>query len=128
MLMTKLKITITVVLALNLIGAGVGLVYCQTAGTGQTGKEKPILAQEQQRPPKADGKDEEKKDGGAEPKAAAAAPPAKTDAPKLVSRDAESSERSVPPRLLPKRTHPNPCQRTSSRPGRRPEPQSAGCV
>ena len=81
MLMTKLKVAIAVVLALNLIGAGVGLVYCQTAGTGQTGKGKPVMAQKQQPPAKADGKDDEKKDGGADPKAAAGAPPAKTDAP-----------------------------------------------
>ena len=38
MLMTKLKVAITVLLALNLIGAGVGLVYCQTAGKGKTNK------------------------------------------------------------------------------------------
>ena len=41
MLLTKLKVTITVLLALNLIGAGVGLVYCQTAGTGLPGKGEP---------------------------------------------------------------------------------------
>ena len=35
MLITKLKIAIAVVMTLNLIGAGVGLVYCQTAGNGQ---------------------------------------------------------------------------------------------
>ncbi len=68
MLLTKLKVTITVVLALNLIGAGVGLVYCQTAGTGQPGKGQPVMAQKRQPTPKADGKDDEKKNGGADPK------------------------------------------------------------
>ena len=46
MLLTKLKVTIAVVMALNLIGAGVGLVYCQTAGTGQETQAKPPVAQE----------------------------------------------------------------------------------
>ena len=41
MLMTKLKVAIAVVLAVHLIGAGVGLVYCQTAGTGQPGQGQP---------------------------------------------------------------------------------------
>ena len=54
MLMTKLKITLAVVLALNLIGAGVGLVYCQTAGSGQPGKGQPVTAQKQQPTAKAD--------------------------------------------------------------------------
>ena len=87
MLMTKLKIAIAVVMTLNLIGAGVGLVYCQTAGTGQPGKGQPVTAQKQQPTPKADGKDDEKKDGGADPKVAAGAPPAKTDAPKPLPED-----------------------------------------
>ena len=64
MLLTKLKIAITVVMTLNLIGAGVGLVYCQTAGSGQTGKETPITVQakdrtvraQQQPTPKPDSK------------------------------------------------------------------------
>ncbi len=43
MLMTKIKVAIAVVMALNLIGAGVGLVYCQTAGSGL---DKPPMAQE----------------------------------------------------------------------------------
>ena len=30
-------------------------------------------------------------------------------------------------RRMPKRNRHNPCQRTSSRPGRRPEPKPAGC-
>ena len=46
MLMTKIKVAITVVLAINLIGAGVGLVYCQTAGKGQDKQGKPAVAQE----------------------------------------------------------------------------------
>ena len=46
MLMTKLKVALAVVLTLNLIGAGVGLVYCQTAGSGQDKQGKPALAQE----------------------------------------------------------------------------------
>ena len=60
MLLTKIKVAIAVVLALNLIGAGVGLVYCQTAGSGQAGKGQPVTAQKQQPTPKADGKDDEK--------------------------------------------------------------------
>ncbi len=79
MLMTKIKVALAVVMALNLIGAGVGLVYCQTAGKGQPGKGQPVTAQKQQPPAKVDGKDDEKKDGGADPKAAAGAPPVKTD-------------------------------------------------
>ena len=46
MLMTKLKITLAVVLTLNLIGAGIGLVYCQTAGSGQDKGGGPPTAQE----------------------------------------------------------------------------------
>ncbi len=82
MLMTKIKVALAVVMALNLIGAGVGLVYCQTAGSGQPGKGQPVTAQKQQPTAKADGKDDEKKDGGADPKVAAGPPLAKTDAPK----------------------------------------------
>ena len=62
MLMTKIKVAIAVVMTLNLIGASVGLVYCQTAGSGQPGKGQPVTAQKQQPTAKADGKDEEKKD------------------------------------------------------------------
>ena len=64
MLMTKLKVSITVVLALNLIGAGASLVYCQVAGSGQPGMGQPVTAQKQQPTPKADGKDDDKKEGG----------------------------------------------------------------
>ncbi len=46
MLLTKLKVTLAVVLALNVIGAGVGLVYCQTAGSGHDGQAGPAVAQE----------------------------------------------------------------------------------
>ncbi len=46
MLMTKLKVALAVVLAVHLIGAGVGLVYCQTAGSGQDKQGKPPVAQE----------------------------------------------------------------------------------
>ena len=69
MLMTKLKITLAVVLALNLIGAGVGLVYCQTAGSGQDKGGGPPTAQEkadkpvptdQQPTPKKEAKEEAK--------------------------------------------------------------------
>ena len=69
MLMTKLKITLAVVLAVNLIGAGVGLVYCQTAGSGQDKGGGPPAAQEkadkpvptdQQPPPKKEVKEEAK--------------------------------------------------------------------
>ena len=81
MLMTKLKVAIAVLLAVNIIGAGVGLVYCQTAGSGQPGQGKPVTAQKQQPTAKADGKDDEKKDGGAEPKAAASVALAKADPP-----------------------------------------------
>ncbi len=76
MLMTKIKVAITVVLAVQLIGAGVGLVYCQTAGTGQTGKETPVVVPTMDRAvvaapqvtPKAEGKDDGKKDSGTDPK------------------------------------------------------------
>ena len=76
MLMTKLKVALAVVLAVQLIGAGVGLVYCQTAGSGQPGKGQAVTAQtrdravvaHQQPAPKADGKDGEKKDGDADPR------------------------------------------------------------
>ena len=53
-------------------------------------------------PKKADGKEDKKKEGGAEAKPSADSPLAKTDPP-------------------------NPCRRTSSQPGRRPGPKSAGC-
>ena len=46
MLMTKLKVALAVVLAVHLIGAGVGLVYCQTAGSGQDKGGGPPAAQE----------------------------------------------------------------------------------
>ncbi len=46
MLMTKIKVALAVVLTLNLIGAGVGLVYCQTAGSGQDKGGGPPTAQE----------------------------------------------------------------------------------
>ena len=69
MLMTKLKVAIAVIMALNLIGAGVGLVYCQTAGSGQDKGGGPPTAQEkadkpvptdQQPPPKKEAKEEAK--------------------------------------------------------------------
>ena len=47
MLMTKIKVAIAVVMALNLIGAGVGLVYCQTAGSGQPGPARSLAAADQ---------------------------------------------------------------------------------
>ena len=59
MLMTKIKVAIAVVLAVHLIGAGVGLVYCQTAGSGPPGRGQPVTVQKQQPTPKADGKDDE---------------------------------------------------------------------
>ncbi len=46
MLITKIKVALAVVLAIPLIGAGVGLVYCQTAGKGQDKQGKPAVAQE----------------------------------------------------------------------------------
>ena len=65
MLLTKIKVTIAVVLALNLIGAGVALVYCQTAGTGQDIPGKPAVAQGKPNPagqqpaPKKEAKEED---------------------------------------------------------------------
>ena len=44
MLMTKIKVAIAVVMTVHLIGAGVGLVYCQTAGSGQPGPARPLVA------------------------------------------------------------------------------------
>ena len=75
MLMAKLKVAVTVVMALNLVGAGAGLVYCQTSATGQTGKDQLVAVQtsyrtavaQQQPKPKVDGKNDEKKDGAAAP-------------------------------------------------------------
>ena len=51
MLMTKLKITLAVVLALNFVGAGLGLVYCQTAGIGQDKQGKAPVVQEEPKVP-----------------------------------------------------------------------------
>ncbi len=69
MLMTKIKVVLAVVMTVHLIGAGVGLVYCQTAGTGQDKGGGPPAAQEkadkpvpkgQQPAPKEEAKDEAK--------------------------------------------------------------------
>ena len=87
MLLTKLKVTITALLAISLIGAGVGLVYCQTAGSGQPGGGQPVTAQKQQPTAKAEDKEDEKKDSGAEPKVSAGAPPAKADLPQPLPAD-----------------------------------------
>ena len=46
MSMTTIKVILSVVLAITLIGAGVSLVYCQTAGTGQDKQVKPAVAQD----------------------------------------------------------------------------------
>ena len=59
MLITKLKITLAVLLAVNLVGAGVGLVYCQTAGIGQDKQGKPALTQEKPNVPTTAGQQPE---------------------------------------------------------------------
>ena len=59
MLMTKIKVVLAVVMAVHLIGAGVGLVYCQTAGTGQDKQGKPALAQEKPNKPATAGQQPE---------------------------------------------------------------------
>ena len=59
MLMTKIKVALAVVMTLNLIGAGVGLVYCQTAGSGQDKQGKPALAQEKPNVPTTAGQQPE---------------------------------------------------------------------
>ena len=46
MLMTKIKVAIAVLLAVNVVGASVGLVYCQTTGSGQDKQEKTLVVQE----------------------------------------------------------------------------------
>jgi len=46
MLMTTPKVAITVLVALNLMGAGLGLAYSQTVGFGQGGQGQPPVAQE----------------------------------------------------------------------------------
>ena len=113
MLMTKLKITLAVLLAVNLIGAGVGLVYCQTAETGQTGKETPVVVPTMDRAvvaapqvtPKADGKDDGKKDSGTDPKVGSSGPPAKAeptkqaDAAEQEKRDAQQLRFFLPKML-----------------------------
>ena len=81
MLITKLKVAIAVVMAIHPIGAGVGLVYCQTSAPEQTGKGIPVTTQKQQPTPKADRKEDEKKDGEADPKVNAGSPLAKADPP-----------------------------------------------
>ena len=67
MLMTKIKVALAVVMTLNLIGAGVGLVYCQTAGTGQPGKGEPERRTDCQSVPPTAQKTEPKKEGPAAP-------------------------------------------------------------
>ena len=86
MLLTKIKVALAVVLALNLIGAGVGLVYCQTAGTGQDKQGGPPVAQEKQNVPLPAGQQAEpKKDAKAE--AAAGQPMAPNIPPTISSKE-----------------------------------------
>ncbi len=70
MLMTKIKVVLAVVLAVHLIGAGVGLVYCQTAGSGQDkGGGSPAAQEKADKPVPTDQQPAPKKEATEEAKA-----------------------------------------------------------